>query len=125
LANSVAMAIPMNIARSIADTLATQGYIKRGYLGISSQLVELSATQRAGRTQEHGLLIVKVDENTPAERGGILVGDILLTLDGHVLHDAEVLQLLLTGDRVGKTVPVEVIRGGAVQTLQVTIGQRN
>jgi S1-C subfamily serine protease len=125
LANSVAMAIPMNIARSIADTLATQGYIKRGYLGISSQLVELSATQRAGRTQEHGLLIVKVDENTPAERGGILVGDILLTMDGHALHDAEVLQLLLTGDRVGKTVPVEVIRGNALQTLQVTIGQRN
>jgi S1-C subfamily serine protease len=126
LANSVAMAIPMDIARAIADTLATQGYIKRGYLGISSQLVELPPAQRAGRTtQEYGLLIVKVDENSPAQRGGILVGDILLTLDGHVLHDAEALQLLLTGDRVGKTVPVEVIRSNAVQTLSVPIGQRN
>jgi S1-C subfamily serine protease len=125
LANSVAMAIPINIARALADTLATQGYIKRGYLGISSQLVELPPAQRGGRTQEYGLLIVKVDENSPAQRGGIMVGDILLTLDGHALHDAEVLQLLLTGDRVGKTVPVEVIRSNAVQTLSVPIGQRN
>jgi S1-C subfamily serine protease len=88
-------------------------------------LVHLPDAQRAGRSQEHGLLIVKVDENSPAQRGGILVGDILLTLDGHPLHDAESLQVLLTGDRVGKTVPIEVIRGNAVQTLQVTIGQRN
>jgi S1-C subfamily serine protease len=125
LVNSVTLAIPMHIARSIADTLATQGYIKRGYLGIGSQLVHLPDAQRAGRSQEHGLLIVKVDENSPAQRGGILVGDILLTLDGHLLHDAESLQVLLTGDRVGKTVPIEAIRGNAVQTLQVTIGQRN
>jgi S1-C subfamily serine protease len=125
LVEGVPLALPMHIARSIADTLATQGYIKRGYLGIGSQLVRLPDAQRAGRAQEHGLLIVKVDEHSPAQRGGILVGDILLTLDGHPLHDAEALQLLLTGDRVGKTVPVEVIRGNAIQTLQITIGQRN
>jgi S1-C subfamily serine protease len=125
LVNSVTLAIPMHIARSIADTRARQGDIKRGYLGIGSQLVRLPDAQGAGGSQEHGLLIVKVDENSPAQRGGILVGDILLTLDGHPLHDAESLQLLLTGDRVGKTVPIEVIRGNAVQTLQVTIGQRN
>ena len=125
LVEGVPLAVPMHIARSIADTLATQGYIKRGYLGIGSQLVRLPDAQRAGRAQEHALLIVKVDEHSPAQRGGILVGDILLTLDGHPLPDAEALQLLLTGDRVGKTVPVEVIRGDTVQTLQVTIGQRN
>ncbi len=124
LANGVALAIPMQIATSIADTLAKQGYIKRGYLGISSQFIELPATQRAGRNQEHGLLIVKVDDNSPAQQGGILLGDILLTLDGHQINDAEELQLLLVGDRVGKTIPVEVVRGNTLQTLQVTIGQR-
>jgi S1-C subfamily serine protease len=124
LVNGVALAIPMSIAKNIADTLASQGYIKRGYLGISSQLVELPVSQRVGRSQESGLLIVKVDDNSPALQGGVMVGDILVALDGHVLNDSEELQLLLVGDRVGKTIPLEVIRGNALQTLQITIGQR-
>jgi S1-C subfamily serine protease len=124
LVNGVALAIPMDIARGIADTLAKQGYIKRGYLGISSQLVELPVSQRAGRTHEHGLLIVKVDENSPAQQGGVLVGDIVVALDGHSINDSEELQLLLVGDRVGRAVPVEVMRGNTLQTLTVTIGQR-
>ncbi len=124
LVNGVALAIPMDIAKGIADTLAKQGYIKRGYLGISSQLVELPVSQRAGRDQEHGLLIVKVDENSPAQQGGVLVGDIVITLDGHSINDSEELQLLLVGDRVGRAVPIEVMRGNALQTLSVTIGQR-
>ncbi len=125
LVNSAAFAIPADIAWSIAETLARQGSIKRGYLGISSQLVNVPPAQRGGRTQENGLLIVKVDENSPAHKGGILLGDILVSLDGHALNDAEDLQAVLTGDRVGKTIPVEVIRGGTLQTLQVTIGQRS
>lgn len=125
LVNGVALAIPIQLATTIADTLTKQGYIKRGYLGISSQFIDLPAAQRAGREQEHGLLIIKVDENSPAQKGGILVGDILVALDGHDLNDSEDLQILLTGERVGKAVPVSVIRGGALQTLQVTIGQRN
>lgn len=125
LVNGVALAIPIAIAKNIAETLSKQGYIKRGYLGISSQIVHLPVAQRAGRSQEAGLLIIKVDENSPAQRGKILVGDILVALDGHAISDAEDLQLLLAGDRVGKTIPVDVIRGNTLQTLQVTIGQRN
>ncbi|MFL5624379.1 MAG: S1C family serine protease [Ktedonobacteraceae bacterium] len=124
LANGIALAIPMDIASNIADTLAKQGYIKRGYLGISSQLVRLPDAQRAGRTQEYGLLIVKVDENSPAQRGGLMLGDILVALDGHSITDSEDLQVLLTGDRVDKAIPVDVIRGNTLQTLQVTVGQR-
>ena len=124
LVNGIALAIPMDIAKNIADTLVKQGYIKRGYLGISSQLVRLPDAQRAGQTQEHGLLIVKVDENSPAEKGGLMLGDILVALDGHTINDSEDLQILLTGDRVGKAIPVDVIRGNTLQTLQVTVGQR-
>lgn len=124
LVNGIALAIPTQIARSIADTLTRQGYIKRGYLGIGSQFISLPAAQRAGRDQEHGLLLVKVDENSPAQQGGLMVGDILISLDGHSISDSEDLQLLLTGERVGKTVTVEVIRGSTLQQLQVTIGQR-
>lgn len=124
LVNGVALAIPMDIARNIADTLAKQGYIKRGYLGISSQLVNLPDSQRAGRTQEQGLLIVKVDENSPAQKGGLMLGDILVALDGHAINDSEDLQVLLAGDRVDKAIPIDVIRGNTLKTLQVTVGQR-
>jgi S1-C subfamily serine protease len=125
LVSGVALAIPASIATSIAEILAQQGYIKRGYLGISSQQVQLPPAQRAGRTQEQGLLIVKVDDDSPAQKGGILLGDILIALDGQAIDDAEELRVLLSSNRVGKTIPVEVIRGGKLETLQVTVGQRS
>jgi len=124
LANGVALAVPATLAQDIADTLAKQGYVKRGYLGISSQLVDIPTGQRVGREQEHGLLIVKVEENSPAQKGGVLLGDILVTLADHTIKDSEDLHIVLAGDHVGKTIPVEVIRGNAFQTLQVTVGQR-
>ena len=124
LINGMTIAIPMSIARSIAETLAKQGHIERGYLGITSQLVLIPAAQRGEGAQEHGLLILKVDEDSPAEKGGLLLGDILLTLDGRAVQDSEDLQLLLSGERVGKTVPLVAIRGGKQQTLTVTIGKR-
>ena len=124
LINGMTLAIPTDSARSIADTLTTQGHIKRGFLGISSQLVQVPAAQRADSTQEYGLLIVKVDENSPAQQGGILLGDILVTLDGHSIKDSEDLQLLLSGERVGKAVPIVVIRGNTSHTLTVTLGER-
>ncbi len=124
LFNGVALAIPTLSARTIADTLTTQGHIKRGFLGISSQLVQVPAAQRGDSTQEYGLLIVKVDENSPAQKGGILLGDILVTLDGHAIKDSEDLQLLLSGERVGKNVQIDVIRGNTLRTLSVTIAER-
>jgi S1-C subfamily serine protease len=124
LVSGVALAVPASIAWSIAETLLQQGYIKRGYLGISSQVVHLPAGQRAGRTQEQGLLILKVDEGSPAQKGGLMLGDILVGIDGQAIIDSEELQALLTNNRVGKTIPLEVIRGNTLQTLQVTVGQR-
>lgn len=125
LVNGVALAVPASIAWSIAQTLAQQGFVKRGYLGISSQAVDLPPGQRAGRTQEHGLLIVKVDENSPAQKGGLMLGDILVGSENQTLTDTEDLQTLLTNNSVGKTISIDVIRGNTLQTLQVTIGQRN
>ncbi|MDQ5826545.1 MAG: S1C family serine protease [Chloroflexota bacterium] len=125
LAGGVALAVPTSIAWRVADTLTAHGRIKRGYLGISSQPVYLPEAQRAGREQETGLMLVRVDKDTPAEQGGLLLGDILVALDSQPVNDVDDLQALLSGDRVGNPVPVEVIRGGQVQTLTVTIGQRD
>ncbi len=118
------LAVPAAIAWRIAGTLGSQGHIKRGYLGISSQPVALPDTQRAGRTQESGLMIVRVEPNSPAAQAGVLLGDILVALDGQTIANTEDLQASLTSERVGKAVPVLVIRGGVLQTLSLTVGQR-
>lgn len=123
LGNS-SVVIPSPLALRVAEALLQSGTIKRGYLGIASQPVELGDHQRAGRSQESGLLIAHVDEDGPAHKGGLLIGDILVGLDGKTVTDAEVLLALLAGDRVGKKIDVDVIRGGELRTVEVTVGER-
>lgn len=123
LGNS-SVVIPSALVLRVADALLQSGTIKRGYLGVASQPIELAQHQRAGRNQETGLLIVHVDEDGPAHKGGILLGDILVGLDGKTITDGEVLVALLAGDRIGKSVTVDVIRGGELKTVDVTISER-
>ena len=124
LARGAALAIPAEAAWRVAKMLESRGSVKRGYLGILSQPVRLPDGQRTGLTQKGGLLIMGVEEDSPAGRSGLLIGDILATLDGQPVEDTEDLLVLLTGERVGQTVPVKVVRGGELQTLQVTVGER-
>ncbi len=124
LVRGAAVVIPMDIALKVAGTLTKQGYVKRGYLGIVSQQVKLPPAQRSD-TQEYGLLVVRVEENSPAEKGGLLIGDILLAVEGQPINDADDLMAALHGDRVGNPVAVRVSRGGVAQTLTVVVGQKS
>jgi len=126
LANGAAVTIPADIAWKIAETLVKHGRIKRGYLGIRSQTVEVSdAAQKAlKREQATGLLVVGIENNSPASQGGIIVGDILVAVAGApVLHHDE-LFAHLNGDVAGKSAPIEIVRGGQAQTLNVPVGER-
>jgi S1-C subfamily serine protease len=118
------LTIPTETAFKIAAQLAEHGSVMRGYLGVRSQLVELptNAQQALNRSQSVGLLIISVEKNSPAASGGLMVGDILVGLDGTPLLDHEALFSRLSGDVAGKTLPIEMIRGGQVQTLDVAIG---
>ncbi|MGF1471403.1 MAG: S1C family serine protease [Rubrobacteraceae bacterium] len=120
----VTLAVPADAAWQVAGMLKSQGYVKRGYLGILSQPVRLPASQRT-EDRSRGLLVVGVEEESPAGRGGLLMGDILVGLDGEAVEDTEELQALLAGDRVGREVEVEVIRGGEARGIPVTVGQRD
>lgn len=124
LARGVVLAVPSEVAWRVAGTLTERGSINRGYLGILSQPVRLPAAQRAGVEGEGGLLVVGVEDGSPAGEGGLLVGDILVSLDAAPVTDTEELQALLVGDRVGREVPVGVLRGGDPRTLRVTVGER-
>ena len=119
-----AFAIPAGLARRVADSLAERGSVRRGYLGILSQPVHLPDGGQTGLTQRGGLLVVGVEDGSPAGNGGLIVGDILATLDGQPVEDTDDLLALLTGDRVGRSVPVGVVRGGELTTLDVSVGER-
>lgn len=118
------LAVPAGVAWRVARALAEGGSVKRGYLGILSQPVRLPEGQRGGIGAEGGLLVVGVEDGSPAGRGGVLLGDILVSLDSAPVTDTDELQALLVGERVGSEVPVGVIRGGTLQTLSVTVGER-
>jgi S1-C subfamily serine protease len=126
LSNGPAITIPADIAWNIADTLAKHGQIKRGYLGIRSQTVDIpnNSQEALKRKQATGLLVMSVENNSPAAKSGLIVGDILVAVAGNpVLHHDE-LFTRLNGDVVGKSTPIEILRGGQPQTLNVVIGER-
>jgi S1-C subfamily serine protease len=120
------LTIPSELAWKVADQLAKHGSIKRGYLGIRSQAVEVpeAGQKTLKREQATGLLVLSVEKKSPAEAGGLMVGDILVGIDGHPVSDHDELFARLSGDVVDKSIPVEILRGGQLQTLQVKIGMR-
>jgi S1-C subfamily serine protease len=126
LARGVSLAIPAGLAWSLAEILVQHGYIKRGFLGVRSQPVAIPAAQQQalGREQASGLLLVGVETESPAEAGGLLIGDIVVAIAGSRVTDPDELAASLTGSVVGKPTPVEVVRGGKPATITVTIGER-
>ncbi|MBI5842736.1 MAG: trypsin-like peptidase domain-containing protein [Chloroflexi bacterium] len=126
LAHGTAITIPADIAWKTADTLAKHGHIKRGYLGIRSQTVEISvdAQKSLKREQATGLLVVGLEKDSPASKGGLMVGDILAGIAGAPIEHHDELFARLSGDIVGKSTPIEVLRGGELKTVNVVIGER-
>lgn len=126
LSQGAALTIPADLARRIADTLEKHGHIKRGYLGIRSQTVEIpsEARQSMKRVQATGLLVVGLEKDSPAARGGLMVGDILTGIGGVPVEHHDELFAGLSGEVVGQSIPVEILRGGEMRMVNVVIGER-
>jgi S1-C subfamily serine protease len=126
LTRGSSLTIPVSVAWRVAEALATHGSVKRGYLGVRTQPVEISeaARQALKREQEHGLLVLWLEEEGPAAKSGLLVGDILVAISGQPVGDPDDLFSALNSDTVGKAVAVEVLRGGRPETVSVTVGER-
>jgi S1-C subfamily serine protease len=124
LAQGVSLSVPTPTLARVADSLLTDGRIKRGYLGVSTQRARLPESVRGELNQKSGLLIVSVEEDSPAAKGGLTMGDTILAVGDTAVHHHEDLMSELTSDRVGTAVPIKILRGGQVQTLDVTIGER-
>jgi S1-C subfamily serine protease len=126
LARGASLGIPIQRAWAIASTLSEHGRVRQGYLGIRSQPVTLPVQgQKAlGREQTLGLLLLHVEEDSPAAQGDLMIGDILVGIGGEPLEDPDELTGRLTGSLVGKPAQIELLRGGQVATLDVIIGER-
>ncbi len=126
LAHGAAITIPAYLAWSSADSLAKHGYIKRGYLGIRSQQVELAAeaSKVLGREQKTGLLLVSIEKGSPAEAAGLMVGDILVAINSQAVSDHDALMIHLSGETVQQAILVQVLRGGQPVEVSVTVGER-
>jgi S1-C subfamily serine protease len=115
--------IPASIAWATVSSVLEHGSLKRGWVGIAGQPVELPEGQRSsGRT--HALLVVALSADGPAARAGVFVGDLVTGLDGHAVSSPGELFDLLLGDRVGRQVPLRILRGGTEIELPLTIGER-
>jgi S1-C subfamily serine protease len=126
LGRGVSLSIPVSLAWNLAGTLAEHGHVRRGFLGVRSQPVAIPAAQQSalGREQASGLLLVGVESGSPADKGGLLVGDIIVAIAGQVVTDPDELVASLSGSVVGAPTPLEVLRGGVPATITVTIGER-
>jgi S1-C subfamily serine protease len=126
LAQGAALTIPSHLAWAHGKTLAQHGRLRRGYLGVRSQPVELpaGAEQALGRTQKTGLLLVGVDRDSPAAKGGLMIGDILVAIAGIPIQNPDELVRQLNSDRVDQPTQMEILRGGQPAMVTVTIGER-
>ncbi|MCC5637107.1 S1C family serine protease [Nostoc sp. CHAB 5844] len=122
-----ALTIPTSTVERVVNQLLTKGHISRGYLGVGMQPVRLPNNLKnlLNLHTTTGVIVVNVEPSGPADNAGVLLGDVLVTFDHVAVSDTgDVLALLNHSDRIGKTVKVQVVRGGALVELDVVVGER-
>ena len=118
----IGFAIPVNMARSVMDQMVEYGDVQRGLLGISMQELTESMAKGFGLDSTEGVLVGDVTPEGPAEAGGVIPGDVVVTYDEKPISDMNALKLMVVETRPGSAVALGVIRNGASQVLNVTIG---
>jgi S1-C subfamily serine protease len=121
-----AVTIPASTVNRVVDQLVQRGRIAQGYLGIGMQPVAFpdATRQSLGLKEDRGLLVVAVAPASPAEKGGILLGDILVAAEGASTTTVQSLQPFLDSEYVGKPLALDIVRGGQLVKLSVTVGEK-
>ena len=121
-----AVVIPASTVNRVVDQVLTKGRVARGYLGAGLQPVSFpEATTKALELQaENGLLVILLESKGPAANAGVLIGDILVRISGAELRNLRSLQAALDGEKIGKPVGVDLVRGGKLLHLEITIGEK-
>lgn len=120
------IAVGTSVVANVVEALLAGGKTQRGYLGISTQQAPLPANLRASLflAQENGLLVVQVEPGTGAEKGGLFLGDVLLSINGQTVSDVDTLRQHLRPLQAGQTIDLQILRGGELREMQVALGSR-
>lgn len=126
LARGAGMVIPGVTVERVADELLAKGRVSRGYLGIGTQQVNLSDAwvEKMSLSSSHGLLVNSLAPGGPAEQAGVLLGDVLVELDGKPCRDVDDVHTALGSGSIGQQLKIALIRGGARIECSVTVGER-
>ena len=126
LSRPLATTIPVQTVERVLNSLLSSGYVARGYIGAALQSVRFSdaARTRMNLSRDGGLVIMEVDADGPAGAAGLLLGDVLLTANGVALETPDDLLTLLGPTMVGRTLQLELVRGGAPTTAELLVGER-
>lgn len=116
------LAIPVETLRRVVEKLLQHGEVRRGFLGITTYPIRLPDSVKSQRA---GLLVLSVAEESPAERAGLYLGDVLLAVDGQKVDSPAALFSLLGDDRIGKTLEARILRTGREESVSVVVGSRS
>ena len=121
-----AIAIPARAVDRVVDTLLKKGHIPQGYLGVGLQSVRLpdALRQSLQRTEKTAAIVLEVEPESPANKAGIVIGDILIALAGHPVARLEDVHSRLNGEAIGKPLALKFVRGGATQEVNIVVGER-
>ena len=124
LSRSSVFAVTRSTIDRIAGKLSQQGYVSRGFLGVALQPVALPPQIKEQLEQDPGIMLLGIEPDGPAAVGGLILGDVLVAGDGQSLAQPEALAELLERTPAGQVVKFKVLRAGAVQDLDVRVGER-
>src|SRR6266403_3558508 len=121
-----AIAVPASSINKITDTLLQKGRIPRGYLGVGLQPVRLpdALRDKLKWNEKTAAIVMDVHPGGSADKAGIVIGDILISMDTQPVTGLEDVQSHLAGEAIGKTLPLKFVRGGAIQTGSIVVAER-
>ena len=119
----LSFSIPIDVAIDVSNQLKANGKITRGWLGVAIQELTKELAESFGMKNNNGALIAGVEKSGPAEKGGLLAGDVITKFDGKAITTSGDLPRVVGATKPGKTVPVEILRKGTVKTINIAVGE--
>ena len=119
----IGLAIPINMARGVMESLLKHGRVVRGYLGIYPQDITDNIARAMDLKSTQGALVTRVMENSPAEKGGLKEDDIILSVNGKTVKDAVGLRNHVAGLQPGSQARIMILRNGKEKALVVQLGE--
>lgn len=121
----ISFAIPINVAMNVADQLKATGKVERGQLGVVIQEVSYDLAKTFGLDKATGALVAKVLAGSPAERGGLKVGDIIRSVNGNEVRSSSDLPMTISSLKPNQTVKLGVWRKGQMLDVEIKLGTQN